>query len=210
MKYLSVGLLLGLLLLLVCVPVAEADGCRSVAFVRTPYVSKSYHAPTYNYGHDYYPQYYPVAIAPDYFWSVRDYYRDQLLADAIAFRILTANGGASKTPPEPIRGGQAPFPMPKATDAPERTETLPQGLQGLLGGIQTHCAACHTKGSEKGGLALLDKGILPQLTPEQVGKILHRVTLPLDNPQVMPPKGRAAMTSDQRMRFVNLLVGGGE
>lgn len=193
------------LLILCCIPEADASGCRHVVVVKhhTPYVAPHYVAPHHDY-----IKYVPVAIAPDYFWSTRDYYRDQLLADAIAYRLLAAQngnaqkGGSETRPPQNSR-------MPQAEDV-RPSETQERGVPAsFLADVSSHCASCHTKGSEKGGLAIMDGNRLAQLSPEQVGKILHRVTLDVNDPKIMPPKGRT-MSMETRLRFTNRLVGGGE
>lgn len=107
-----------------------------------------------------------VAIQPDYYYSVSDGYRDSLLADAIAFRVLqaqalqAASGGTGRvtreTPPvprykEPAATPAAPATMPRAT-----SDGIPAALARLIEG---RCVTCHNAPG-KNGIDLSDPGRL--------------------------------------------------
>jgi hypothetical protein len=98
---------------------AQAQHCYSYRPVVTNYQS-SYYQPTY-YQPTYTPYYAELVIqpravqvvtSPDYYFSVNNYARDNLLADAIAFRILTAQGqfaNPTQTPAPSRRPNRSPF-----------------------------------------------------------------------------------------------------
>lgn len=93
----------------------------------------------------------PVAqlnVAPDYYYSVNDYYRDQILVDAIVGRLaqLQANG---EKPPEVKKES------PKET--PEPAAAVSSVNQKLVGLVQAKCSKCHG-GTNKDRLDFRDLG----------------------------------------------------
>jgi len=100
MLRLMVGLLVVALMFVMPTPSTEA-GCysygHSYGYSYPSYSYASYSYPTYYSTPTYYPVYQPQPYAVpaytncNYTASVQDYYRDNLLSDSIAFKLLTAN-----------------------------------------------------------------------------------------------------------------------
>jgi hypothetical protein len=91
------------------------------------------------------PQVVPVQISPDYYFSTASYYRDSLLADAIAYKVLVGLGKASP-PPDP---GPDPVPVPKPRG--QATSVDPK----LTKLVADNCLKCHGAQAQ-GGLDLRD------------------------------------------------------
>lgn len=125
---------------------------------------------------------------------------------ALEQRLLRLEGGGD----EPLlkRRG-APPPMPKAeADQPEQVEEKLSG-NGFVQFAVKNCASCHegTSAKLKGGSFVLfgSKGIA-DLTPEQSGEVIRRLTLPHGDPKAMP-KGKR-LSADDKLQGVRLFVGG--
>lgn len=73
--------------------------------------------------------------------------------------------------------------------------------------IRGHCANCHGDGKTKGGLSLETlaeaqaggKSDGPGITPGNVlaSSIMDRITLPHDDPDIMPPEGRTPLSAEE-------------
>jgi len=113
-----------------------------------------------HYGHDYEYKVKVVhkEVEPDYYASVRDYYRDSLLADAIAYRVLTAKA----TPPAPPATlpdyGAPPRTAPRAgapagapAPAVSANTPVPAALKDY---VAQSCLKCHNGLGGKGGVDL--------------------------------------------------------
>jgi hypothetical protein len=179
------------LCLLFVASVARAGGH---CYTSSAYSSRSYasYAPSYSYGHSYsYAPSYAYAykqevlvpyavkavISPDYYFSTQDHYREQTLADAIAYRVLTMQQKGlmpgQQTPitqPQPQQQQhyqpnqqsqpQGPAHMPHAApntvpgNAPAGTGlgAAPAGLDKI---IADKCVRCHN-GSQTGRVNLSD------------------------------------------------------
>lgn len=152
--------LIAAVLLLPCVAlIASADYCvRGHAVYSQPYV-----APTYSYGYSYQQPYYqqpyyqqhyvpyavPFHYSPDYYYSVSDYYRDSLLADAVVGRLVGKLGVQPPAPAAPAAPANPPGqvqPVTPPTPAPRtglRTSVAPE----LVKSIETNgCMKCHAPG----------------------------------------------------------------
>lgn len=142
-----------LLLALVLGCPALADSCRARPFYNAPPV---YHAPTY-YQPTYYEPHYvelvPKAIktfvSPDYYFSVGDAYRDALLADAIAYRVLLGQqSGQKAVPPYQAvpripQDPEVPRGKPESREQPgqrQSTQPVPEKLKEV---IAASCLGCH-------------------------------------------------------------------
>ena len=110
-----------------------------------------------HYGYDH-PTYEKVKIVykevePDFYASTRDYYRDSLFADAIAYRVLTAQakGAAAPVQAQPIPPyGQEKEPPQRVRQQAARTEVSPV----LAKYVSENCLKCHTGPAGKGGVDL--------------------------------------------------------
>jgi hypothetical protein len=99
----------------------------------------------------------------------------------------------SQKQPDPVK---QPDPMMKASNGSSSAD--------FLNLATTYCASCHntaTVSKEKGGgFTLTDNNALAKLTPQQVGEVIRRVTLP-DGDKDQMPKGKQ-MPSQARVEFV--------
>lgn len=139
-----------------------SDPCRGrqVAVQRVQ-VGQAYSAAvaTHAYQQAYYqnvyvPQVVEVAVAPLYYFSARDYIRDQALLEAV--RALGER--ASAGPSTPAR--QSPDPMPPATS--ERKTKIQTPVDDKLAAIvKDACAKCHAGGASKGGFSVDNLGSMP-------------------------------------------------
>lgn len=120
------------------------------------------------------PKVVKVIAHEDYHYSLSDGYRDSLLADAIAFRVLNAQGGygGKQAPPgERPRADPAPgaFPPPPNTEpvprAPKPKDADPDAQQattvpaGLHNVVIAKCLKCHT---DANGVNLVDLPSVPE------------------------------------------------
>ncbi len=174
---------IGLIVVALALAVAglsNADG-RGRAFYG--YCSQNHYAAT-DYGHNYQAHqnyhdtvYVPKAVqvyaAPDYYFSVSDYYRDNLLADAIAYRILV--GGAKIPAPVPAPVIPAPVipapvipapvvPAPAPVDPPKQKAAAPISTPvpaALVKYSNENCLKCHNGPTAKAGLDLTSLATIP-------------------------------------------------
>lgn len=163
-------------LLLVLLPGAEATNRARVGCTghHAPVIYAPAAAAHHDYGKVYYPRVVEVDRSPDYYFSVRDYYRDQLLADAIAFRILSQTGGLAPEQAEAIEKTRPSLPSRKPPPGAGRTAVNPK----LKASLDTNCVKCHKPGTDRADLS--DPGLVPSgLRWEAHGRI---------NAGNMPPK----------------------
>lgn len=108
-----------------------------------------------------------VVVSPDYYFTVGDAYRDALLADAIAYRILYAQGKVDAPPgntvPRYSDGKSAPVASAKGsgrTEAPIKT-AVPDGLVALF---TKSCIKCHAGVGPTGanGIGLDDPSVISE------------------------------------------------
>jgi hypothetical protein len=161
--------------------VAAADHCQvtyrpSATYSYAPGYSAPYVAPTYQ--QPYYdrvllvPKVQTIYDQPSYYYSLGDSYRDALLADAIAFRVLQAQKGAAPAPayvpriPESLPGGPATAFPPAPGAAPrqlmppaagEIQTAVPPKLQQI---VTASCIKCHN-GPNQNGLDLSNLAVVP-------------------------------------------------
>jgi hypothetical protein len=188
--------LAGLLILVSGLPAIAQCNLRSrvvyptyAAKVYTQYNQYHYQAPHNNYKDIVLvPKAIEVVVSPDYYFSVSDYYRDKLLVDALAGRILDLQRQQNQPPlvqPQPV----AP---PKVTQMPPVTpmtpvpvnppvakwENVPGTFQKpeLLQVLNTSCAKCHSPSNSKGGLSLVTSdGKIAKLSKEMVLESFRQV-----------------------------------
>lgn len=118
----------------------------------------------YHTGYAYAPTYERVKVVykevePDYYASVNSFYRDSLLADAIAYRVLTAQKtGAVPTNPTPSLPPYGEPEQPTKRAAPSiRTAVSPV----LSKYVSENCLKCHNGPGGKGGVDLSSLETLP-------------------------------------------------
>ncbi len=204
MKWLLLALTVSLIVALtILFPMpADAQCHRARVVVATPYIS---YAPAYVAPVVKIVKAIPVVVQPDYYYSVSDGYRDALLADAIAFRVLLAQkqfgsgGGPGTAPPAapvpryrepPATPGDAPRTMPPAAD----TGAVLPALATLIG---AKCVKCHASG--KNGINL-DTTNLPSLTRAEWLECSLRVSI--DGEGAMP-KGGPALSGEDASLFAS-------
>jgi len=107
-----------------------------------------------------------VIAQPEYYYSVSDGYRDSVLADAIAYRVLqlqrqgllrAESQQPAATPPTPRHKeppAEAPPPMPRAGN----TQPAPSALVKVL---ESRCVKCH-QGPGVNGIDLSDPAAVPE------------------------------------------------
>jgi hypothetical protein len=189
------------LCLLFVASVARAGGH---CYTSSAYSSRSYasYAPSYSYGHSYsYAPSYAYAykqevlvpyavkavISPDYYFSTQDHYREQTLADAIAYRVLTmqqkgllpgqqAPAGGYQAAPAAQPQAQGPAHMPHAApnNAPGNGPQAGLGAApaGLDKVIADKCVRCHN-GSDAKRANLSDLAAVPLATRwESFGRVI--------------------------------------
>lgn len=157
---------------------AIADHCA--APVR---VVQQYHAPTYHQQAYYPPQYVPVQISSDYYYSTSSYYQQQLQADATAAKTVQLLADAIRLgqafqlqqpqqfAPQPLI--QQPAPPPQAKGTP-----VSPALANL---IAARCLKCHSGADAKGGVNFDNLSTTP--------KAIRRKATSLACLGEMPPTG---------------------
>lgn len=143
----------------------------------------SYVAPTYYYQ----PVYEKVKIVhkevePDFYASVNSYYRDSLLADAIAYRVMVAQKqGSLPTPPAqslPKFGSEAPV---KAGRGSVSINTaVPQALTAY---VASACLKCHNGPGGKGGIDLSNLATCSPLTRWKTYAAVNDGSMPQGGPE---------------------------
>lgn len=185
--------LLGVMLFLWS-PRAEAQHChRARVVVHAPYVAKAVVVEKVIKA-------VPVYVAPDYYYSVGGGYRDALLADAVAYRVLAmqarlnAPGGPlprvpAATPPSGAPGPSAPPPM-----APANGGAVSAALAKVIEG---RCLKCHA--DTKNGINL-SAANLPNLSRAEWLECSLRVSI--DGEGTMP-KGGPALSGEEASLFAS-------
>jgi cytochrome c5 len=134
----------------------------------------------------------PVYVAPAYYYSVSDGYRDTVLAEAAAFRaaLLMSRLQPPAGPLPRVPGGPAPSLPPAGTPGltpPAAPEAPAGGVSPELAKVvEARCVKCHAAG--KNGIDL-SAAALPRLTRTQWLDCAMRVNL--DGPLAMPQGGPA-------------------
>jgi hypothetical protein len=132
-----------------------------------------------------------VLVSPDFFYSVSDGYRDAILADAIAYRVLAASGRAAPvTEPylpryaEPGEKRVAPrLGPPPAPDKGGVTTDVNPALAKL---VDAKCAKCHSGGSN--GIDLDDLGKVSEAARWKSYALVNKGRM---------PKGGKAIADDE-------------
>ena len=159
-------------------PVVVSPGYHHApAVIHKPYVHHDYAVPVVK-----------VAVQPDYYYSVSDGYRDALLADAVAFRVLKAmQGQAAPSGPLPRYKEPSAPPAPAMPPAPPEAKQEGKPAAGLPSGaalakvIESRCVKCHA-GPGKNGIDLTD--------PDKVAKGQRWHAYALANSGEMPKGGQ--------------------
>lgn len=182
-----------ILTLMLIAGLAWGQHCRTIAYPAATYHAPVYHTPVYKtYSYDY--TYKDVVVVPqkDYYFSVSDGYRDALIADAVAYRVLSALGKAPSSAPlarykEPDDGAGGSW--DERTPAPSRTPvTRPPAAVVPSGKVSPElqkyadatCVTCHNRPgrmnlSDLGKLSVHDrKEIWWQLTTQRMPKPPHK------------------------------------
>ena len=121
------------------------------------YQQAYYAAPAYHDPHVVLvPKAVEVYASPDYYASVRDYFRDALLADAIAYRLMTnqPRGG----PPAPLPSRPDSPPAGGRTAEPALKTAVAPALQKI---VTESCVKCHQGPGAKKGVDLSDLSSVP-------------------------------------------------
>lgn len=180
-RWLARAFLVGVLaavVLFLCLADVRAENCRRVTTVVSPVVTT--HAPVVSYTGNLHaqqllvPHVQPVAVNPDFYFSVGDEYRQLAFAKLIAqeYAKLMTQPQQAQPPVVPMppaspgivqQGVEAPAgkqfmampadpKVPRLECSPVKTN-LPAGFYKL---VETKCAACHTSGKGKIALDLSD------------------------------------------------------
>ena len=148
---------------------AGAQHCGGPANRARVVIHQAYHAPVrvaavVAADHDFQkvvlvPKAVRVLANPDYYYTVGDSYKDNLLADAVAFRVLNSLRG--KTAPGPVAGpGEAAPAMGKA-EASTARPSAPTAVDAKLKAVvEASCVKCH---AGKNGIDLSDLSTLARV-----------------------------------------------
>lgn len=139
-----------------------------------------------------------AVVQYDYYYSVSDAYRDSLLADALAYRLLNAQAQLraaqqfNKHVPrysDPAAAQPAPRAQPKSQPQPGQGQAglVPDGLAKV---VEAHCIKCHAGG--KNGINLDDLAAVPEK--------LRLKSFHLVNKGKMP-KGKPALSDEENKLF---------
>jgi hypothetical protein len=163
--------------------------------LRSRVVYPTYHAKVYNQYHyqapysNYkdvvlVPKAIEVVVSPDYYFSVSDYYRDKLLVDAIAGRMLDLQRQQNQPAPQPKVTPVQPQPQPPQPVQPmqpvpqAKWENVPGTFQKpeLLQVLNQSCVKCHSPSNPKSGLSLVTAdGKIAKLSKEMVLESFRQV-----------------------------------
>lgn len=188
---------------------AQYNPCRvrvhTPAVHHVPYVAPTHHSYGHNYSHhkEVVLKAVKVPVYPDYYYSVSDGYRDALLADAVAWRVLLAQklGGQTPSPSgpryrEPLPPAPAPAPaappagkVGQAGDIP-RMAPADGALQQVVAVVERHCIKCHAGAN---GIDLTDLARVP------AGQRWHAYALA--NSGEMPRGGKAIADDEVRLLY---------
>jgi mono/diheme cytochrome c family protein len=127
-----------------------------------------------------------VLVSPDYYYSISDGYREALLADAIAYRLLAAQGRAAP-PSEVVPRYEEPKTKRPGGSAPQAATEVSEALKKLA---DARCAKCHSGGDN--GIDLDDLSTVPE------GQRWHAHAL-VNSGEM--PKGGKAITDDEVKLF---------
>jgi hypothetical protein len=112
----------------------------------------------------------------DYYYSVQSYYRDKLLADAVALRVTELIKGGIidrkvlPVPPMPSAGEEKPGPA----KTPTRLTIDPK----LVKVVEERCLKCHTNEKPDGGLSLEDLSTLSAVTLNKMYRLVNTGRMP--------------------------------
>lgn len=184
--------------LLACTAAAQHI-CRGRPVIAAPIVS-AYHAPAVVAHHGYHhekfvvvPKAVEVAVAAPYYFSVSDGYRDSILADAVAFRVLQSlQGKAAASAPlprykEPARESPPTAPPMGRADAPG-----PSSGAALAKVLESRCQKCHNAPG-RNGIDLSD--------PDKVPKGARWHSYALANSGEMPKGGQAIPDDEVKLLY---------
>lgn len=185
-----------LFVLLTLASLAASAGAQHVCRGRNvAVVAPAYHAAAVVVDHHAHAvQAVKVVAQPDYYYSVSDGYRDSLLADAIAYRLLTLQRQGllradatqpAATPPTPRYKeppAEAPPPMPRAG-----TTAAPSAVLKVL---EARCSKCHQGAN---GIDLSD--------PDRVPEAGRWKSYALANSGEMPKGGKAIPDDEVKVLY---------
>jgi mono/diheme cytochrome c family protein len=206
-RFAPAGLLAALAVVLLAVP-AGADGCRRVAY--GGYAQPAYHAPAYDYGHNYYdtvivPKAIAVAVHPEFYYSVGSEYAQAAFARLIAQElaaIAEAKGRLERPAgPPPVAAPAAVGPIPPAAPDPQpRAAADPNaGPLGIARAMAAEsCVRCHKPGS-----ARMDLSDFGRLSRAQLLEVKDRLTTG-DPKDAMPQGGKPV--ADVQLNAVDALL----
>jgi len=142
------------------------------------------------YQNVYVPQVVEVAVAPLYYFSARDYIRDQALLEAVRALRESAGGGSSGTPSNASR----PAPMPQPDSQVETKTRIQTPVDDKLAAIvKDACAKCHGGANVKGGFSTENLGSM------SAGKRWHMYALV--NSGEMPEGANALPDDDVKVFY---------
>ena len=173
---------------------AKADHCRTIhrgGYVAPKVIKKAAVIHDYDYGHQVYPLY-----GRSYLESYDDSYKKERLQqqqlNVELFKSINLLQQQLQLQIQNLKGtpSQQFDPSKKAETIPQMPRVEPQSKLAAI--YSKKCAQCHTQGSEKGGLALIDSSGNPlQIECKQALKVLADVY------SGRMPKGGAAKVTDQ-------------
>jgi mono/diheme cytochrome c family protein len=179
---------------------ATAGNCyqRVVAFrsYYAPAVTYSYAAPVYVQQD--YVKVQPVAVSPDYYFSLSKDYQTDVLADAVVGRLVRLGlvavqpggvGGGARTEQGAVPSGSAPAPPPASSLPPPRKVDDAEAWRKtpIAGLLAAHCVKCHGPTRAEMGLRLDGN---PEAVPlEKRACAFGRVTLGPEFKTGMPKDG---------------------
>lgn len=121
----------------------------------------------YHYNYDYKPDYkeivlvplvQKVAVTPDYYFSVRDYYKDSVQLEMLRLQRELLQRGLAPQTPQAQPGVQAPV----GAAAPAREVAVQTAVTPVLAQlISTRCVNCHGGAKTAGKLDLKDPATVP-------------------------------------------------
>ena len=120
-------------------------------YVQQTYATQQYVAPTYQQQVVLVPKAIAVEVNRDFYFSVGDYYRDKLIADAVAARLASMQVASHpQAPTASVAKVATPAPQP-TFDPNAATDAYPDVFQVL----QNNCTRCHGNELKKGKLSYL-------------------------------------------------------
>lgn len=179
-----------MLIAVAVVPSASAGDCvvrsRSSCYsgYNTYYSPAPYYPPQPTYYHDYIVKTIEVPVYNQgYYYSSDSAFRDTLLADAIAYRILSMQGGGVRQ--VPLQQQQDPGSAKGADPVPQRqVAAVPAGLSTtvnpkLKAVVDSACIKCHQGPSAKNRFVdLSDLATTPELVRLKAMKAVYKGAMP--------------------------------